>query len=55
MWAILNKDNKEIIGLLLPDTPIEVVQEVSKNYFLVTPKEGEPPLLLGTTYNGIIE
>jgi len=43
MWAVLdNEDNKTIISVLLPDTPIDKVEEVSKTHtlILVTPETG---------------
>lgn len=36
MWAVLdNQDNKTVVGVLPPDTPIDKVEEVSKTNTLI--------------------
>jgi len=36
MWAVLDpSNNKTILSVLLPDTPIEKVEEISKTHTLV--------------------
>jgi hypothetical protein len=52
MWAVVNKENKQIIGILLPDTPIDLIDKARKDYHVIPAKEEYGMYEIGTQYQG---
>ena len=52
MWIVIDKENKEIIGILLPDTPLDLIDKARKDYHVVPAKEEYGMYQIGTQYQG---
>jgi hypothetical protein len=54
MWIVIDKESKEIISILLPDTPLDMLNKIEKDYHIVSAKEEYGMYEIGTQYNGSI-
>jgi hypothetical protein len=52
MWIVIDKENKQIIGILLPDTPLDIIDKTIKDYHVVPAKEEYGMYEIGTQYQG---
>lgn len=54
MWIVIDKENKEIISILLPDTPLDMLNKIEKDYHVIPVKEEYGMYEIGTNYQNSI-
>lgn len=50
MWAQLAEDNKTVDAVLSPETPVEIIEEISKSKTLILMTVFNSPGYVGGTY-----